>query len=148
MWCVICVCVCVCVHFKTPHPIGRFTPYKNRLSSLSVWFYHLPFNKWLLQIVFHYLWHYAASTEEMTLAWICDDQKSLDADASLTVAESTRLSSDFHSVSKFIHHVMCAILPAENITPIFTSIIAMDVSITPMPSLLSELFNCIQTTWT
>ena len=52
------------------------------------------------------------------------------------------------SVSKFIHHLMfLTFLPAEHITPMFTSIIAMDMPITPMPTLFCELLNYIQTTW-
>ena len=41
--------------------------------------------------------------------------------------------------------LMCLpFLPAEHITPMFTSIIAMDAPVTPMPTLLHELLNYIQ----
>ena len=86
--------------------------------------------------------YHETSNEEMTLSLICNDQTL--SDALPPVAESTRLSSYFHSVSKFIRHVMCLpVLPAEALIRMFTNIIAIDVPITPMPTLLRELLNYI-----
>ena len=93
--------------------------------------------------------YYETSNEKMPLSWMCNDKTLSDADASLPVTESTRLSSDFRPVIKFIHRLIgLPFLPAEHITPMYTSVIAMDADITPMPTLLCKLVNYIQTTWT
>ena len=53
--------------------------------------------------------YYEASNEEMTLSLMCNDQ--MLSDALLLVTESTRLSSEFHSVSTGFIHILTSQIP-------------------------------------
>jgi len=133
-------------HFAplTYRPIGRFAPYaaplnKYRLSSLSRWSFMTcrwinDSGKWCLSHCGTNITteqYYEANNEEITLSWMCNDQTFSGADASPPDAESTRLSSDFRSVSKSIRRLMCLpFLPTDDITQMFTSIIAMAACVT------------------